>query len=132
PDLVGRTIEDFERQQDHLGHRIYLTRVRREGKILPHDQQLKLKHDDTLAVSALRGALVDFDARTHIGPEADDADLLHYDTESLHVVVSEKEQIGKTIADLREERFMIGVYIDEMYRSGAPYPYRLATKLSRG
>ncbi|MDT0420747.1 aspartate:alanine exchanger family transporter [Streptomyces evansiae] len=132
PDLVGRTIEEFERQQDHLGHRIYLTRVRREGKILPHDQRLRLRQGDTLAVSALRGALVAFDARTHIGPETDDSDLLTYQTESLHVVVSEKARIGETIGGLREEPFMVGVYIDEMYRSGALYPYRLATRLSRG
>ncbi|MEU5215824.1 aspartate-alanine antiporter [Streptomyces sp. NPDC020807] len=132
PDLVGRTIDDFENQQQALGHRIYITRVRRDGEVLDHDQQTVLRQDDIVAVSALRGSLVDFDARTHVGAETDDVELLGYQTESLHVVASNKEQLGKTVAELRREPFMVGVYIDKIYRSGAEFPYRLGTKLERG
>ncbi|MEU2545414.1 aspartate-alanine antiporter [Streptomyces roseolus] len=132
PDLVGRTIDDFENQQKELGHRIYLTRVRRDGTVLPHDQGTVLREGDTVAVSALRGSLVDFDARTHIGPETDDVELLGYETETLHVVASEKEQLGKTVAELRREPFMVGVYIDRIYRSGSEFPYRLSTTIERG
>ncbi|GHF99913.1 aspartate-alanine antiporter [Streptomyces filamentosus] len=132
PDLVGRTIDDFEDQQKALGHRIYITRVRRDGTVLDHDQRTVLREGDTVAVSALRGALVDFDARTHIGPETDDVELLGYETETLHVVASNKEQLGKTVADLRREPFMVGVYIDKIYRSGSEFPYRLSTKIERG
>ncbi|MFC9700241.1 aspartate-alanine antiporter [Streptomyces sp. NPDC056943] len=132
PDLVGRTIDDFENQQKALGHRIYLTRVRRDGKILDHTQSTVLREGDVVAVSALRGSLVDFDARTHIGPETDDVELLGYQTESLHVVASDKAQLGKSVADLRREPFMVGVYIDKIYRSGTEFPYRLSTTLERG
>lgn len=132
PDLVGRTIDDFENQQKSLGHRIYLTRIRRDGAIIDHTQQTVLAGGDVVAVSALRGSLVEFDARTHIGPEADDVELLGYQTENLHVVASEKAQLGKTIAELRAEPFMVGVYIDKLYRSGAEFPYRLSTQLERG
>ncbi|MGW8765063.1 aspartate-alanine antiporter [Streptomyces sp. NPDC055815] len=130
--LVGRTIDDFENQQKELGHRIYITRVRREGQILAHSRQTVLRSGDVLAVSALRGSLIDFDARTHIGPETDDVELLGYQTETLHVVASEKAHLGQTVAELRREPFMVGVYIDKMYRSGAEFPYRLSTKLERG
>ncbi|MFE5946156.1 aspartate-alanine antiporter [Streptomyces sp. NPDC056480] len=130
--LVGRTIDDFENQQKELGHRIYITRVRREGLILAHDQRTVLRSGDVVAVSALRGSLVDFDARAHIGPETDDVELLGYQTETLHVVASEKAQLGRSIADLRREPFMVGVYIDKIYRSGAEFPYRLSTTLERG
>ncbi|MFE6225264.1 MULTISPECIES: aspartate-alanine antiporter [unclassified Streptomyces] len=132
PDLAGRTIDDFENQQKELGHRIYITRVRRDGTVLDHDQRTVLREGDTVAVSALRGSLVDFDARTHIGPETDDVELLGYETESLHVVASNKEQLGKTVAELRREPFMVGVYIDRIYRAGAEYPYRLSTTIERG
>ncbi|MEV6245499.1 aspartate-alanine antiporter [Streptomyces sp. NPDC051742] len=132
PDLVGRTIDDFEDQQRTLGHRIYLTRVRRDGKILDHDQRTVLREGDIVAVSALRGSLVAFDARTHIGAETDDVELLGYQTETLHVVASNKEQLGKSVADLRREPFMVGVYIDKIYRSGTEFPYRLSTELERG
>ncbi len=132
PDLVGRTIEDFEKQQQENGRRVYITQVRRDGAILPQSQSTVLAEGDVVAVSALRGDLVAYDARTHIGGEADDVELLGYQTEHLHVVASEKAQLGKTVADLRREPFMVGVYVDKLYRSGAEFPYRLSTKLERG
>ncbi|MEV7726024.1 aspartate-alanine antiporter [Streptomyces sp. NPDC087917] len=132
PDLVGRTIEDFEQQQKALDRRIYITRIRRDGAILDHTQQTVLRAGDVVAVSALRDSLVAFDARTHIGPESDDVELLGYQTETLHVVVSEKAQLGKSIAELRAEPFMVGVYIDKLYRAGSEFPYRLTTPIERG
>ncbi|WP_327663207.1 MULTISPECIES: aspartate-alanine antiporter [unclassified Streptomyces] len=132
PDIVGRTIDDFENQQKELGHRIYITRVRRDGQILDHTQRTALREGDVVALSALRGSLVDYDARTHIGMETDDVELLGYETESLHVVASEKAQLGRTVAELRREPFMVGVYVDKIYRSGAEFPYRLSTKIERG
>ncbi|MFD7031074.1 aspartate-alanine antiporter [Streptomyces sp. NPDC059917] len=132
PELVGRTIEDFEQQQKALGRRVYITRVRRDGTILDHTQNTVLAEGDVIAVSALRGSLVEFDARSHIGAEADDVELLGYQTQTLHVVASEKAQLGKTIAELRAEPFMVGVFVDKLYRSGAEFPYRLSTELERG
>ncbi|MFJ9517398.1 aspartate-alanine antiporter [Kitasatospora sp. NPDC101801] len=130
--LVGRTIEDIEAQQYEQGRRIYLTRVRRDGEILDHTQQTVIQQGDVVAVSALRHDLVDFDAVRQIGPESDDAGLLSYQTEHLHVVVSNKEHLGKTVAQVRREPFMVGVFIDKVYRSGAEFPYRLSTELERG
>ncbi|MER5636920.1 aspartate-alanine antiporter [Kitasatospora sp. NPDC002227] len=130
--FVGRTIDDVEAQQKELGRRIYVTRVRRAGAILEHSQQTVIERGDVLAVSALRHDLVDFDPVAHIGPETDDAGLLGYQTEHLHVVCSEQAHLGKTIAEVRREPFMVGVFVDKMYRSGAEFPYRLSTPLERG
>ncbi|GAA1166636.1 putative transport protein [Kitasatospora gansuensis] len=130
--LVGRTIDDIESQQREQGRRIYLTRVRRAGQILDHTQQTVIQQGDVVAVSALRHDLVDFDPVRQIGPESDDAGLLSYQTENLHVVVSHKEHLGKTVAQIRREPFMVGVFIDKVYRSGAEFPYRLSTELERG
>ncbi|MFD4274173.1 aspartate-alanine antiporter [Streptomyces cyaneofuscatus] len=132
PDLVGRSVTDFEDQQKALGRRVYLTGVRRDGTVLEHDQSRTLRLGDTVAVSAIRGDLVDFDPVTHIGAEADDVELLGYRTETLHVVASEKAHLGRTVAEVRREPFMVGVYIDKLYRAGAAFPYRLSTPLERG
>ncbi|MFD6419504.1 aspartate:alanine exchanger family transporter [Streptomyces sp. NPDC060194] len=132
PDVVGRSIQDFEDQQKALGRRIYLTEVRRDGTILEHSQATALAAGDVVAVSALRGDLVGYEPLTHLGPEADDVELLGYRTESLHVVASDKAQLGKTIAELRREPFMVGVYVDKLYRAGSEFPYRLSTQLERG
>ncbi|MFG2597867.1 aspartate-alanine antiporter [Streptomyces sp. NPDC048462] len=132
PDIVGRSIGDFETQQQALGRRVYITQVRREGTVLPQAQNLVLRDGDTVAVSALRHDLVDFDARTHVGAEADDVALLGYRTETLHVVASEKAQLGRTVAEVRREPFMAGVYIEKIYRAGAEFPFRLSTPVERG
>ncbi|MGW0548204.1 aspartate:alanine exchanger family transporter [Streptomyces altiplanensis] len=132
PDLAGRTIDDFEHQQRELGRRIYITRVRRDGAIIDHTQRTTLREGDVVAVSALRHDLVEFDPRTHIGDESDDVELLGYRTESMHVVVSEKAHLGRTIAALRREPFMAGVFVDRLYRSGSEFPHRLSTELERG
>ncbi|MHC0433300.1 aspartate-alanine antiporter [Streptomyces sp. O3] len=131
-DIVGRTIDDFENQQRELGRRLYITGVRRDGDVLPHDQQTVLREGDIVALSALRGDLVTYDPRTHVGGEADDVELLGYQTETLHVVASKKAQLGRTIGELRQEPFMVGVYVDKLYRSGAEFPYRLSTQVERG
>lgn len=132
PDLVGRSIDDFENQQKGLGRRVYITQVRRGDSVLPQSQSLTLRTGDTVAVSALRHDLVAFDPRTHLGAEADDVALLGYRTETLHVVASEKAQLGRTVEELRREPFMAGVYLDKLYRAGAEFPYRLSTSLERG
>lgn len=130
--VAGRTVDDFEQQQKQLGRRIYLTRIRRAGVILDHDQQTVIEHGDILAVSALRHDLVDFDPVVHLGPESDDVELLGYQTESLHVVATVPAQIGRTVAELRAQPFMVGVFIEKIYRSGTEYPYRLNSEIDRG
>ncbi|MFG2429041.1 aspartate-alanine antiporter [Streptomyces sp. NPDC048590] len=132
PELVGRSVADIEDQQQQLGRRVYLTGVRRGGTVLEPDQSRTIRLGDTVAVSAIRGDLVAFDARTHIGAEADDVELLGYRTETLHVVASEKAQLGRTVEELRREPFMVGVYVDKLYRAGSEFPYRLTTRLERG
>jgi putative transport protein len=130
--VAGLTVADFERQQGEAGLRIYVTRVRRDGQILPQSQETVLSEGDVVAVSANRGDLVALDPERYIGPETDDIELLGYQTENLHVVVSEKAQLGKSIAELRREPFMAGVFVSKLYRAGAEFPFRAATTLDRG
>ncbi|WP_433272120.1 aspartate-alanine antiporter [Actinosynnema sp. CS-041913] len=132
PGVVGRTIDEFERQQASLGRRVYITRVRRKGTLLPQDQKTVLHEGDVVAVSAIRGDVVAYDPEREIGPEADDVELLGYRTETLHVVAGNRAYLGRTIADLRREPFMAGVFVTELHRSGAKFPFRMSTALERG
>ncbi|GAA1342486.1 aspartate:alanine exchanger family transporter [Saccharothrix algeriensis] len=132
PALAGTTVEEFERRQASLGRRIYLTRVRRGGALLPQDQRIALAPGDVVAVSATRGDVVAYDPEREIGPEADDVELLGYRTESLHVVVGAEAHLGRSVAELRREPFMVGVFATELHRSGAKFPLRASTRLERG
>lgn len=132
PEAVGKTIDEFERAQADRGRRVYITRVRRGGELLPQDQGIRLAEGDVVAVSAARGDVVAYDPERAIGPEADDVELLGYRTETLHVVANAKDQMGKTVADLRGEPFMVGVFVTELHRAGAKFPLRSSTRVERG
>ncbi|AWZ18571.1 aspartate-alanine antiporter [Streptomyces sp. ICC1] len=151
--FAGRTIGDFEAEQKAAGRRVYITRLRRAGEILEHTPGTRIELGDVLAVSAVRGDLVSYDARTHIGMETDDFELLAYRTESLHVVVTERNREGRggrggrgtvaaaggpsgpgvrTIRTLRHEEFMPGVFVEEHWRAGADLRVRLDSTVERG
>ncbi|MFI6985299.1 aspartate:alanine exchanger family transporter [Embleya sp. NPDC050154] len=131
-EYAGQTVARFEAAQHDAGRRVYITRIRRGDELMDGAEETVLRVGDVLAVSALREDLVAFDPETRVGPEADDTALLAYATETLHVVVSAKGQIGRTIAQVRLEPFMAGVFIDKLYRSGAEFPYVLSSTLDRG
>ena len=130
--FAGRTVADFEAEQRRAGHRIYLTQLRRGGRILEHDPQTVIELGDVLALSAVRGHLIEYDARTHIGMETDDVDLLGYRTETLHVVVTARGHAGETIRSLRYEDFMAGVFVQEHWRGGSQLRVSLDAPLTRG
>ncbi|MFF3013986.1 aspartate-alanine antiporter [Streptomyces sp. NPDC057939] len=130
--FAGRGIGEFEAEQRELDRRIYITRVRRDGRIIEHDTDTRLRLGDTVAVSAVRGDLVAFDARTHIGMESDDFELLGYRTETLHIVLTGHRTDGATVGTLRHEDFMTGVFIVSQLRSGAELPMGRANSLQRG
>ncbi|MER5487041.1 aspartate-alanine antiporter [Streptomyces sp. NPDC002812] len=130
--FAGRTIGDFEAEQKAAGRRLYITRLRRAGEILEHTPDTRVELGDVLAVSAVRGDLVAYDARTHIGMETDDFELLAYRTESLHVVITDRNLSGRTIRTLRHEEFMPGVFVDGHWRAGADLRVRLDSTVERG
>ncbi|MCY0944695.1 hypothetical protein [Streptomyces antarcticus] len=146
PRFAGRTIGDFEAEQKAAGRRLYITRLRRAGEILEHDPGTRIELGDTLAVSAVRGDLVAYDARSHIGVETDDSELLGYRTETLHVVVTGRrrdaargdrdaargDRTVRTIGTLRHEEFMPGVFIEGHWRGGADLRVRLDSTGERG
>ncbi|MGW6707016.1 aspartate:alanine exchanger family transporter [Streptomyces sp. NPDC054956] len=143
--FAGRTIGDFEAEQKAAGRRVYITRLRRAGEILEHTPDTRIELGDVLAVSAVRGDLVAYDARTHIGMETDDFELLAYRTESLHVVITDRNgngpggpggggqgRSGRTIRTLRHEEFMPGVFVEEHWRAGSDLRVRLDNTVERG
>ncbi|SEL98100.1 aspartate:alanine exchanger family transporter [Streptacidiphilus jiangxiensis] len=130
--FAGQTIGDFEQAQRALDRRIYITKVRRDGSVLDHHRTTVLRLGDTVAVSAVRSDLVAFDARTHIGMESDDVELLGYRTETLHVVVTGHHADGATIDSLRHEDYMSAVFIDSHHRAGVELRMTRDNHVERG
>lgn len=130
-DVAGRTIGQFEDGNAAQGRRIYITRMRRDGEIFPHTQDTTLRVGDVVAVSAFRGDLVSYDPG-HIGPEVDDPALMAYETETMHVVVSNKDAVGRTLGEFRRDPEAVGVFVTNLIRDGVDLPYGPSTKVGRG
>ncbi|MCG2772210.1 MAG: aspartate-alanine antiporter [Desulfobacterales bacterium] len=131
PDLVGKTLADFEA---HFSpRRVFVERVRQGGKILAPSPELALKEGDVLALGSIRAALLEIEPE--IGPELDDWELLDFRAESLDVVVTNKAMDGQTLKEIAESdagRQGRGVFLRKLMRGGQEMPFTLGTIVNRG
>jgi len=86
--------------------RVFISRIRRNGKILEVEPTLVVQKDDVVAVITRTELLM---ARgTEIGPEVDDKELLDFPVEVLDVVVTSKKVAGKSLRELAVTEFARG------------------------
>jgi putative transport protein len=110
--------------------RVFISRIRRNGKILEVEPTLVVQKDDVVAVITRTDLLM---ARgTEIGPEVDDKELLDFPVEVLDVVVTSKKVAGKSLRELVVTEFARGVFLRTLTRVGEPMPYTLDTRVDRG
>lgn len=131
PSLVGVTIQQFEDQAKHADERVFITKVRRNGEIITHTQDTTLQEGDVVAIAANRSDLMRFDP-THIGPEVDDKELLSYSSETLKAVVTKADWVRATVADVRADPRMDGVFIKKIVRADEEIPWGSKTEIHRG
>src|SRR6478736_2506153 len=128
PDLINRNVGELEARPKQA--RVFISRIRREGKIIEADPGTVVRESDIIAVLtrsellAARGA--------EIGAEVDDKELLSFPIEVLDVVVTNKSFVGKTIVDLAALEFARGVFLKKLTRTGEPMPFSPATRVERG
>lgn len=67
-----------------------------------------------------------------IGPEVVDADLLNFPVEQIPVMVTKKTVAGMTVDQLRSQKYMYGVSIKSIDRSGVEIPVFAKTVLQAG
>jgi len=112
--------------------RVFVLRVRRDGKIQDATVDTVLQAGDVVAVAGAREALV-----SAIGAgaqEVEDPELLNMPIEGVDVYVSSKEVDGKTIAELAEMPAARGVYLRKITRgaTATSIPILASTKVERG
>ena len=128
PDLLNRTVGELEARPRQT--RVFISRMRREGKIIEPTPEIVVRKDDVVAILARSELLT---ARgEEIGDEIDDKELLDFPIEVLDVVITNKLFDGKTIADLAAMDFARGVFLKKLTRVGQPMPFSAATQLDRG
>jgi putative transport protein len=128
PDLINRSVAELEARPKQT--RVFISRIRREGKIIEPDPETVVREGDVIAILTRSELLA---ARgTEIGAEVDDKELLDFPIEVLDVVITNKSLVGKTIVDLAAMEFARGVFLKKLTRVGEPMPFSPATRVERG
>jgi len=125
--LINQSIADLEARP---ASRVFISRLRREGKIMEAEPTTVIREGDIVAVLTRTELLVARGAE--IGPEEDDKELLDFPISFLDVVITNKEIVGKTMASLAKMDFARGVFLKKLTRTGQPMPFLPETELERG
>ncbi len=126
----GVSISDIESHFESMGKRLFVERLRINGAIVDPSPDVKVNVGDSIVLSGRREYIIGDE--TWIGPEVDDTQLLSFPAESLSLVVSRKGADGKTVEQLRSQKYMYGVSIKSIVRGGVNLPVLAQTKILAG
>jgi putative transport protein len=126
---AGKTVAEAEAL--HAKERLFIERLRSDGKIVDFDAGTTLKAGDVIAVSAPTEALV---ALEQHAKEVADKELLDIPVESVDLVITHKDVNGETLVDLAKEDFARGVYLQKITRgaTSVDVPILAQTTVHRG
>ena len=127
---TARTVQEVEEYLLKNGRRLFVERVRKDGKILETAPELAINMNDEIVLSGRREFIVGDES--WIGPEVVDADLLNFPVEQIPVMVTKKTVAGMTVDQLRSQKYMYGVSIKSIDRSGVEIPVFAKTVLQAG
>lgn len=125
-----KTVAEVEKYLESEGRRLFVERVRIDGKIIEVTPDLKISKNDEIVLSGRREFIIGDEQ--WVGPEVMDAELLDFPAEQLQVTVAKKSIAGKTVDELRAMKFMYGVSIKSITRGGVALPVLAQCKIQRG
>lgn len=127
-----RTIDETEVYFRQKGKTIYVERLRSGGTIIDvaPGSDLKITLGDEIVLSGRREFVVGDES--WIGPEVLDSDLIDFMAEELDITVASKKFDSMTVDELRRQKFMYGVSIKSISRSGVNVPVLAQVKIGRG
>lgn len=127
-----RTIEETEDYFRQKGKTIYVERLRSGDTVtdVAPGNDLKITLGDEIVLSGRREFIVGDES--WIGPEVFDSDLVDFMAEELDITVASKKFDSMTVDELRRQKFMYGVSIKSISRSGVNVPVLAQVKIGRG
>ncbi|MGZ5971407.1 MAG: aspartate-alanine antiporter-like transporter, partial [Polyangiales bacterium] len=114
------------REQDPNGA---ILKVERDGKLLEPRDDLVLQRGDEIAVGARIEILIE--RGNLIGPELPEKALREIPTETVEVVVTHPDLVGKTLDEL-SHGVGHGLYLNGLFRAGDQVPATRQTKVRKG
>ena len=128
PDLVNQSVAALEARPREA--RVFISRIRREGKIIEPMPDTVIREGDIVAVLTRSELLMARGAE--IGVEVSDIELLDFPVEMLDVVITNKALDGKSIAELAKMDSARGVFLKKLTRTGQAMPFLPETRVERG
>jgi putative transport protein len=112
--------------------RVFVLRIRRDGKIMDASADTVLREGDVVAVAGAREVLVGIIGQQ--AQEVEDPELLDVPAEGVDVYVTSKEVDGKTLAELAQRPTARGVFLRKITRGAVAtsIPILPTTKIYRG
>jgi putative transport protein len=109
--------------------RVFVQRARREGALLELVPDAVLRKGDVVAVGARRHLLLA--EGKPFGEEVEDRELLDVPMAALDVVITRKDAVERSLADIAEEHGR-GVILLKLVRGGEEIPFAPWTAVNRG
>ena len=129
----GTTVADAESLHTSVGDavRIFVERLRRDGKFIEFKPTTVLQPGDVVAVSGRTEVLIEVLGK--YGNEVSDPELLDMPAEAVDVVLTNKDYDGKTLVELAKTDFARGVYLTKITRGATSVnvPVLAQTKIYR-
>jgi putative transport protein len=128
PTFFNKTVAELEALPKEA--RVFISRVRHEGKIIEPELQTTIHPGDVVAVMTRTELLMT--RGVEIGTEVDDRELLDFPGEFLDVVITNKDVTKKTLKELAASDTARGVFLRKLVRGGEPMPFTTETRIDRG
>lgn len=126
----GKRVIDLEVYFQQQDKRLFVERLRKSGVIEDVNPNVVLEIGDEVVLSGRREYVIG--EEDWIGPEILDPQLLDFPAEVLPVMITRKTFAGKTVSVVRREKFMYGVSIRSIKRTGIEIPVLSQTVLDAG
>ncbi|MGL5786442.1 MAG: aspartate-alanine antiporter [Bacteroidales bacterium] len=126
----GKTVSMLEDELQKMGRSIFVERIRKGDKIIDPEQDMLIQSGDELVLSGRREYVIEDEG--WIGPEIMDPVLLNFPVENIFVLINSKGAKNRTIEDIRKEKYMHGVMIKHITRTGIDIPVLKQTMLFEG
>lgn len=125
-----KSVKEIEQDLTDKGRRLFVERVRIDGKIIDPTPDTTIKQGDEIVLSGRREYIVQDES--WIGPEVNDAQLLDFPAEQLRILVSKSSIAGMTVDRLRSQKYMYGIAIKSIERSEVQIPVLAKTVIEAG
>ncbi|MBE6302207.1 MAG: aspartate-alanine antiporter [Parabacteroides distasonis] len=127
---IPRSVMEIESHFQKLNRRIFVERLRIKGNIIEVSPSTLVSLGDEIVLSGRREYIIQDES--WIGPEVSDYELLNFPAEELPVTLTKKVADGCTVETLLTRKFMYGIVIKNIKRSGVEIPVLAQTKLQAG